>query len=136
LGDSLAILRGEQPNRYFRLCEVMTGCHFSIRTRDERFVLAFDRPPQGISIASCGSLQDREGVLELSFEPTLIGDLVVGATNLNRALAEEQLVVVGALEKIAVAYEGLTAYLHGATRAPSSRELWRRFQREFLEPNS
>ena len=58
------------------------------------------------------------------------------ATSLERALREEQLVVVGALDDIVACHEGLIAYLHGATRAPSCRGLWRRFRCEFLAAES
>jgi hypothetical protein len=135
VSDSLAILRDEQPSRYLRVCEAMANRQLCIRTRDETFVVAFDRAPHCASVLPFSSASS-DAALALSFEPTLIRDLVTAATSLERALLDEQLVVVGALDDIVACHDGLMAYLHGATRAPSFRGLWRRFRCTVLQAES
>ena len=121
--ESLEALRAERPDDFAALAALLAGRAIALDVDGERFAVAFSAGEAAIADTA------EAPAVRLRMSRRLIADVVRAETTLVDAAREDRLEVIGGVAEIALVYDGLMLYVHGAIRAPSFPGLWERFRR-------
>jgi hypothetical protein len=108
---SLDVLEREKPATFARLCNMLNGKELELVVDDTPVVLRFtpavrvEPQPRAPHIRL---LADRSAILD-----------VIDGLSLEDAIVAERITLAGSLDDLVSFHDALSAYLHGAVRAPS-----------------
>lgn len=122
VGASLTTLRQECPTAYVQLCMLLEPREVLLSIEGETVALAFDHA--GAHILP----RPRGPTLLLQTTRQTILDVIDDRLRLDEAVLADEILLQGAIEDLALLYEGLLTYVRGAVRCPSFPPLLDRFR--------
>lgn len=122
IGASLATLREECPIAYGQLCALLAPREVLLLFEGEAVALAF--------AADAAELlpQPRNPAVQLRSTRQAILDVIDARLTLGEAVLEDAILLQGAVEDLALFYEGMLTYVRGAVRSPSFPALLAHFR--------
>jgi hypothetical protein len=117
LSASLDVLRSEAPGSYRCIYEKLDGRTVAIEVDGERLSIT----PRWDRLVPCVSTEN-VAVRASSTRAALVR-LLEGELDLTRAILDDDVVLIGALDDLTAFYDGLIAYFMGAIRCPTFPKL-------------
>ena len=111
---SFRALQRERPDAFARLCAQLAGQCLSIDLGDEVFTVRFDGEGPDVSRDA-----DADATVRLTTTRRAVGDLIDGRHGLADAVESGSIRLIGELDDLLVAHDGLRTYLHAAARTDS-----------------
>jgi hypothetical protein len=110
LARSFALLAREQPQAYDRFLLPLAGLALALKIDAEHFTVAF--PPVGVRLRA---VDGQEPITVVTRRQTIL-EVLDDRRTLTEAVLSSAVEVVGPLELLLRAHEGLIRYVHGAVR--------------------
>ncbi len=111
---SFRALERDAPAAFARLCAQLAGQCLSVDLGDEVFAVRFDREGSRVS-RDAGA----EATVRLTTTRQAVSDLIDGRAGLAEAVDAGSIRLVGELDDLLRAHDGLRTYLHAAARTDS-----------------
>jgi hypothetical protein len=111
---SFRALERDAPDAFERLCAQLAGQSLSVDLGDEVFTVTFDRKGSRVS-RDAGA----EATVRLATTRAAVGDLIDGRVGLAEAVEHGSIRLIGELDDLLTAHDGLRTYLHAAARTDS-----------------
>jgi hypothetical protein len=130
LAESFAVLAAELPAAYERMSAKLAGQSVSLNVDGERFVVAFAEGKAQVRVVGEGEKgEELSAPVRITTSRRAILEVIDAERSLAEAVLADEVDVMGDLERLVEAREGLLAYVHGAVRCPSFPALLKRFRR-------
>ncbi len=122
---SFRALERDAPAAFERLCAQLAGQSLSVDLGDEVFTVTFDGGSSGVS-RDAGA----EATVRLTTSRQAVSDLIDGRVGLAEAVEHGSIRLIGELDDLLTAHDGLRTYLHAAVRTDSVPPLRDRLDRD------
>jgi hypothetical protein len=110
---ALALLRGELPEAYFKICQAIAGKSLALTIDADRMFLRVTR--FGIEFVTDTGDSD----VRIESDRSTVLDTIDARLTLESAIRSGRLLVVGTREDLASCHEALLFFVRGAVRSPS-----------------
>jgi hypothetical protein len=121
LATSFELLEREMPAVYGLMCECLASRRVILSVDRESVTLAFSR--RRVCFVDAETAE-----VHVSTTSRSVLRVIDAETNLIEAVLDGELYVRGKLDDLVVFHDALTAYVHGAVRAPSFPQLLREYR--------